>query len=64
MQSDKPEVDTLEKIKNHEVDIRRIFQTLSHYEGRNFKGMEFTEKKEASQMKKGKVGLAESYRPL
>jgi hypothetical protein len=46
------------------LEVSRIFQTLAYQEKRNFQGIDFNEKKEIKKMSKGKIGLAESYKPL
>jgi len=39
--------------------LQQKMQTLDHYRGREYKGMDFSEKKEVKKMTKGKIGLAQ-----
>lgn len=47
-----------------EVVLAKKIQTLDHYREREFKGLEFMEKKEIKKASKGKIGLAEEYKNL
>lgn len=49
---------------NSELAIQEIIQSLDYYREREYKGLDFSEKKEIQKIKKGKVGIAEQYRPL
>jgi hypothetical protein len=44
--------------------LAKKIQTLDHYREREFKGLEFMEKKEIKKASKGKIGLAEEYKNL
>lgn len=44
--------------------LQNKIQTLDFYREREYKGLEFSEKKEVKKLTKGKIGLAEKYSPL
>ena len=41
--------------------IKQAIQTLDYYRTKEYKGLNFSEKKEIKKMTKGKIGLAEQY---
>jgi hypothetical protein len=47
-----------------EVVLASKIQTLDHYRDREFKGLEFVEKKEIKKASKGKIGVAQEYKNL
>ena len=51
----------MEVKKGGEVMLQNKVQTLDRYRDKEYKGLDFSQKKEASVLKKGKVGLAEQY---
>lgn len=49
---------------NQELEAARIFQTLAFQKTRTYQGLSFEQPKPPSVLTKGKVGLAEGYRPI
>lgn len=41
--------------------LQNKIQTLSFYKEREYKGLEFSQKKQIKKMTKGKIGLAQQY---
>lgn len=49
---------------NQELSVESMIQTLDFYKQREYKGLEFKEKKEVEKVKLGKIGIATQYKPL
>ncbi len=54
----------LVKGDEQKIMVADKIQTLDYYRAREYKGLDSSEKKEPSLLQKGKIGIAESYRPL